>query len=207
MKISNINVQNNGYVHCKSNFYSAHDTLSINSQYTFSVGVNRLIGEIDSGNWAISYLLSMYEHRSDDFILFAPPEVYINNQLVSLKELSKYSCYMDRLHPLFSENDSVRKTVMKGLKYSKLNCSCDDVKALFYLDEERFERPISGVGNEIFRAMAAIGFSYGKEVFCFPWLSRKRFEGYHRNLTTLLEILEDLKKVVIVPVSAESYGV
>lgn len=204
MKISNINVQNDGFVYCKSSFYSAQDTLSINPQYTFFEGVNKLIGEIDSGNWAISYLLSMYEHRPEDFILFAPLEASVNNQLISLKELSKFSCYMDKLYPLFSTKNSVKKMVIKGLNYSKLDCSYSNIKELFYLSDDRFERPLSGVGNEIFRAMAAIGYSYKKEIFCFPWMSNKRFEYYHGNLTVTLEILESLKKVVIVPVGMSS---
>jgi hypothetical protein len=71
---------------------------------------------------------------------------------------------------------------------------------LFCIDNERFERPLKGVGNEIFKAMAAIGFSYKKEIFCFPWLSNRRFESYHKNLTALLQILENLGKTVIIPI-------
>lgn len=195
-----INIQNEGYVYCKSSFYSAQDGISKYVCYSFSTGINKLMGEIDSGNWAISYLLSMYRHRPEDFILFEQPGATINDEYISLDELSKFSCYMDELFPLFSQNLSVKKLVSKGLKYSKLNCSCEDIKDMFCIDSERFERPLTGVGNEIFKAMAAIGFSYKKEIFCFPWLSNKRFESYHENLTTLLRILENLKKVIIIPV-------
>ena len=200
MIISNINVQNEGYVYCKSRFYSVQDSLSNNSRYMFSQGINKLVGDIDSGNWAISYLLSMYKNRPKDFILFEQPKVTVNNKLISLNELSEFSCYMDKLDPLFSANYSVKKLIIKGLERSKLNCSYDDLKNLFQIDGERFEKPLNGVGNEIFKAMAAIGFSYGKQVFCFPWLSNKRFEGFHENLTILLHILGDLKKIVIIPV-------
>lgn len=199
MKISNINVKIEGYAHCKSDFYSAHDTLSSSSCYTFSLGVNKLIGEIDSGNWAISYLLSMYNHRPEDFILFDNPEVAINNRLISLNELSEISCYMDKIYPLFSTNDSVKKLIIQGLECSKLNYSYESIRNLFHIDSERFERPLTGFGNEIFRAMAAIGFAYGKEIFCFPWISIKRFESYHNNLIALLTILETLRKIVIIP--------
>ena len=200
MKISNISIKNEGYVYCKSSFYSAQDSLSNYSCYTFSPGINKLIGEIDSGNWAISYLLSMYKHRPEDFVLFEQPQIAVNNNWISLNELSEFSCYMDKLDPLFSTTNSVKEHIMQGLDHSKLNCSYDDIKNLFYIDSERFERPIKGVGNEIFKAMAAIGFSYKKEIFCFPWLSNRRFESYHENLTTLLQILEKLEKTVIIPV-------
>lgn len=204
MKISNVGVKNDGYVHCKSDFYSAQDILSSHLCYAFSPGINTLYGEIDSGNWAVSYLLSMYKHRPKDFVLFDQPKVTVNDDWIGLDELAEFSCYMDRLDPLFSSSLSVKEQIIKGLKYSKLHDSYEDIQQLFCLDSERFERPLKGVGNEIFRAMAAIGFAYKKEIFCFPWLSNKRFEGYHENLTGLLRILEGLGKVVILPVGMSS---
>ena len=86
------------------------------------------------------------------------------------------------------------------MKRSKINCSVEDVKKIFDLDDERFERPLKKVGNERLRAMAAIGYSCGKEIFCFPWHSDRRFEYYHGNLSMLLEMLVDLGKMAIVPV-------
>ncbi len=198
MKTYNISIKNDGYVYCKSCRYSAHDFLS--ESYTFSEGINMLIGEIDSGNWAISYLLSMYRHRPKDFVLFEQPKVAVNDKMISLKEFSKASCYMDKTDPLFSSTKSVKKQIKQGLAHSKLDYSYDDIKNIFELDSQRVERSLNKVGNEIFRAMAAIGLSYNKEVFCFPWLSHKQFEYYHGNLTILLEILEKLGKIVIIPV-------
>ena len=203
MKIDSITIQNDGYVHCKSCFYTAHDFVSNNTDYTFSTGINKLVGEIDSGNWAISYLISMYKHRPKDFVLFEQPYATVNNNFVSLDELSEITCYMDKLDPLFSAKKTVKKLIIQGLEHSKLNYSCDDIKELFYLDGERFERPLCGVGNEIFRAMAAIGYSYGKEIFCFPWLSNRRFEGYHNNLAGLVTILKNLNKIIILPIGRE----
>ena len=203
MKINSISIQNDGYVHCKSGFYSAQDILSKCSCYTFLPGINKLIGEIDSGNWAVSYLLSMYGYRPKDFILFEQPIATVNNEPVLLNKLSEYSCYMDNSYPLFSAKSSIKKSIIKGLKQSKSNYSYDDIKNLFGLDGDRIEHSLKGVGNEKFRAMAAIGLAYEKEIFCFPWLSKKQFENYHSNLTELLSILEKLEKIAIVPVGKE----
>ncbi|MBO5906579.1 MAG: hypothetical protein J6Q85_00300 [Clostridia bacterium] len=200
MKISSISIKNEGYIYCKSGFYSVHDSLSNCSCYCFSQGVNKLIGEIDSGSFAISYLLSMYKHRPEDFVLFDEPKAAINNKWIHLNDLSEFSCYMDQSYPLFSTTDSVKECVMRGLNYSGLDYSHEDVRNLFHIDSERFERPITGAGNEIFKVMAAIGFSFKKEIFCFPWLSNKRFESYHHNLTDLLEILEKQGKIIVLPV-------
>ena len=201
MKIKNIEILGEGYVYCKSSFYSAQDILSNFSNNKFSLGINKLIDEIDAGNWAASYLLSMYKHRPKDFVLFHQPKIIINNESASLFECSKISCYMDKLDPLFSSNSkSVKKLVKLGLNKSKLDYSCEDLKKIFKIDDERFEKPLVSSGNEIFKAMAAIGFSWGKEIFCFPWLSGRRFASYHQNLTDLLQILENLGKLVIIPI-------
>lgn len=201
MKISKISVKNDGYVHCHSSFYTSHDGLDKSMEYHFSLGVNKMNGEIDSEIWAISYLLSMYKYKPKDFVLFGDLSVTINDDtVISLEELSRYSCYMDKCYPLFSGKTPVNKLIMKAIQKNKLDCTPDDIRELFMIDEERFKRPLTGVGNEIFKAMAAIGYCHGKEVFCFPWLSDMRFKYYHGNMTFVLDSLERLNKIIILPV-------
>lgn len=202
MKITEIKVNNDAYVHCKSSFYSAQDTLDYNFSYKFSQGINKLLGEIDSGNWAISYLISMYPYlpSKEKKLLLLPANALVNDKMLPLKELSIYSCYLDKKYPLFSTKKTVRKLVSQGLKkYGRLETP-ENIRDMFHINSERFERPLSGVGNEIFRAMAAIGFCHEKQVFCFPWLSKKRFNYYHGNITDVLNILESLGKIIILPI-------
>ena len=45
MKTDIIKVHTSGYVHCKSAFYSAQDSISENKEYTFYPGVNKLVGD------------------------------------------------------------------------------------------------------------------------------------------------------------------
>lgn len=199
MKIDNITVISDGsYVDCKSNFYSAADNLP-EGKRVFSFGVNTLVGEIDSGVWAISYLLSMYTVRPKDFVISEQPKILVNGKAVSLEKIADYACYMDRSYPLFSGKKTVRALVNRGLKRNGKKHTADEIRELFQMTQERFERPLNGVGHEVFRAMAAIGYAHGKEIFCFPWLSHKRFENYHGNLTDLLKILEQLRLLAIVP--------
>lgn len=201
MKISNISVQSDGYIYCRSCFYCCHDTLSSDTTYTLSTGINRMIGDIDSGNWSISYLLSMYKYRHKDFVLFDKPSLAVNGELISIDELCSLACYMDdKFYPLFSSRKTVKKLIEDGLKHRKSNYTYEEIKSIFGLDSQRVECRVAQVGNEKFRAMAAIGLAYGKEIFCFPWLSNKRFESYHQNISKLLECLENLGKIVIVPI-------
>lgn len=70
-------------------------------------------------------------------------EIIVNGTEMSIDELSEYTCYMDEsFYPLFSTGKSVRKLIMQGIKKNKLDCTPDDIKALFELDDQRFERPV-----------------------------------------------------------------
>lgn len=198
----NISVKNDGYVLCKSNFYSANDLLS-NSNYLITSGVNKLIGEIDSGVWAISYLLSMYKYRQKDFVLFEEPIVTVDETKMSLAQFSTHSCYMDTLYPLFNRKSTVEKLVIGGINTNNLDFTPDSIRDLFCIDKEKFNRPLSGTGDEVFKAMAAIGYVNGKDVYCFPWLSYKRYCSYHQQLERLIKILDGLNKVVILPIGRE----
>lgn len=199
MIIKKIQLNCEGYIHCHSRFYSSFNVIPDNQLFTFHNGTNKFIGEIDSEGWSVSYLLSMYDNRPKDFVL-DEPNVLVNDCQVPLKELSRYTCYMDKSYPLFSSRLSVRKLITNGLKKSKSTLSVENIKELFQLDDQRFERPISQTGNESIRAMAAVGVSYGKQVFCFPWLSKNRFEYYHNNIIYAIETLERLEKTIILPV-------
>ena len=202
MKIKNIKIINDGYVDCKSCFYFAQTSINQYQNYEFFIGINKMLGDIDSPGWGVSYLISMYPYLSskEKKLIYRPPNAIVNNEVISFMDLAKYTCYMDKIYPLFSTKKTVRKLVTKGLKKYHSKETAENIRDMFHIDPERFERPLRGVGNERFKAMAAIGFSHEKQVFCFPWLSKMRFEYYHGNMTDVLNVLESLGKIVILPV-------
>lgn len=204
LKIENLKVIGDGYVRCHSYFYSSFQLLPENYEFCFSKGINRLYGEIDSGNWAVSYLLSMYKKRSKDFTV-EYARILVNDNEMKLEEFLKYSCYMDKLYPLFSTNKRIDQIVAAGISKNKLDCSPNDVRDMFEIYSGRFQRPLKATGNERFKMMAAIGYVYGKEVFCFPWMSQMRFFAFHGHLTYALEKLEQLGKTVILPLGVSEY--
>lgn len=195
-----IKIQTSGHIHCKSSFYSAYDTLNELQIYEFAKGINQLEGEIDSGVWAISYLVSMYQHDTNSCHIFPPATIQIDGADLTLSQLCHRSCYMDSIYPLFASRKSIRKLIAKGIAHNQDMESVEGIRELFGIDKERFESPLSGVGNERFRCMATIAYVYKKDIFCFPWLSKMRFDYYHRNLTDVLQILEEKQKIVILPV-------
>lgn len=193
-----IEIKIGGYIDCKSMFYSVADVFNSEAPYKFSAGINRLYGEIDSGVFGISYLISMYNSVNKDLI-YGQPEANVDENIVPLSELTKYACYLDESYPLFKTRKSVRKMVSLGLKKNKSIENCEQLRDMFMISKDRFERPLYGVGNERFKAMAAIAYAFNKEIFCFPWLSKNRFDYFRRNMTDLLDILASLNKIVIVP--------
>ena len=200
MKIESIKLRCDGYVTCRSYFCTYFSSISSKFVYSFTKGVNRLEGEIDDELWSASYLIGMKSARPKDFMIFEDVDVSINEQKYPFTELEKYACYMDTLYPAFSSRKSVRRLVFEALKKNGSNKTVDEVKNIFCLDDQHFERPVKAVGNEQYRAMATIGYSMGKQVYCFPWFSRKRYESYHKNLSWLMEMLENLEMTVILPI-------
>ena len=196
MKIENLSVSVDGYIKSKSSFYMAQSALE--GTYQFISGINEYISDIDSEYWALSYLLSMYR-KNKDFILFNELKITVNNNSMQISEFLKLSCYMDELYPMFSTKTNIETLINQGLKKSKTNMTADEVVDAFKLDEERIALPISQVGNMKFRAMAAVGVSFGKEVFCFPWFSEKLFASYHNHLIYTLDVLEKMNKIVVIP--------
>lgn len=204
MNIKSLTISNlHGYVLCKSNFYQAHDVCH-SQNYEFINGLNVLKGEIDSGIWGISYYLSMSSCMKSDFVLFDPIEIQINHKTATIDEVLQYSVYMDSLYPLFSNKKSINELIDNELKKRNKSETPEYIRDLFHIDSERFLRPINQVGNERFRAMAAIAYCHDKDIFCFPWLSKSKFESYHNHMSDLFDILTSLNKVIILPVSKET---
>ena len=200
MTIENIRFVNEGYVKCKSAFYMAQSSLLSSEAHCFSKGINTLVGDIDSGAWAVSYTLSMYKHCPKDFMLFNQPDVWLNGNNMSLRDFSKFACYIDGTNPLFSSKAPLKKVIQHSLKVSGSNIFLDEIQDIFGLDTFRLEHPISSSGNEVFRAMSAIAYSCGKQVFCFPWMSQNRLCYYGDNISKLLSTLEKLDGIIIFPV-------
>ena len=197
--IDKITVKNlSGYILVKSCHYQAQDVCN-HERLDLAPGINTLPGEIDSGNWAASYALSMWKDRSKDFLLTQKPYFFINGKEENIKKILPLSCYMDRSHPLFKTQKTVADLVKIGCNKNHLNFTQEELRNHFEICSERFHRPLSGTGTSMFRCMAAIGVAWDKSLFCFPWLSKVLIDYYGKNLTVAIEQLSQLQKIVILP--------
>ena len=203
--IREIKFQNQGSIRCKNHLYTAVSFFGYNSYFNFQKGTNIIYGDIDSDVWGISYLLSMYNVKSPSKSDFDRPLIaLVDGKEMHLKELSNHCCYIDsKYYPLFnSKRKTVRQLIKAGLKASHSDYSIDDICDFFKLSPDRVDRPVPCVGNEKFRAMPAIGYACGKEIFCFPWLSEKMFEYYKNHILYSLEVLNTLGAISILPLSS-----
>lgn len=198
-----LTIRNDGWVSCKSSFYRVSDILNPNDVFEFHSGINRLYGEIDSGIFAISYLISMYDKipKNEKKLLFSPHVATLDGKEISLSALTKLACYLDSSYPLFSSKKSARKLIEKGLKKSKLSYTVNDVFDFFKVQDFHRDIAISSSGTERMKIMAAVGFAYGKEIFCFPWFSKMRSQAFGKHPEYAMYTLEALNKIVIVPES------
>ena len=201
--MENINIKNfSGWVFCRSTRGSYDVLCSTPRSFEFKPGATLLHGAIDTGAWAISYALSVKLKkigRSQAVLDEQMLKISIDDQLSSLKEVQKHACYLDTTFKLFRSRVSVKTLIERGLKFSKAAITAEELRSLFEITQCRFKRRLSRVGNEHFRCMAAIGYAWGLDVFCFPWMSAKMVSYYQNNIFAVLKVLSSLGKIAILP--------
>ena len=185
-------------VFCRSAFYSALDDCDT-EKVVLNEGLNILRGEIDSGLWAIGYVLSMFG-GDEKIIVNKNPVIQLNGCNMSIEQIQNKAVYLDTAFPLFQNELPVCKNIEMGLSKSKFEFSVWDIKSIFKLTDERFDRQISACGNEKLRAMAAIGFSYGKIIYCYPWMSYRRYLYSQSHIRINEEALLPYHAIEILPI-------
>ena len=90
----------------------------------------------------------------------------------------------------------------KALTISQLPYSVDEIKKMFALSNERFERDLFHVSGEISRISIAIGFAMNKAIFCYPWLNTHDvgvFVDYD-----IVKTLRKAGKIILIPTCPRS---
>lgn len=167
--------------------------------FTFQSGnIYSIIGEIGSGGWAISYLLS-------GKVPVEQEEVFINKRKLLPGDYVNLGWYMGEgsQGKRGYNNSSVGKQIRKGLRQSKLKLSDEDIISKFNLSRERIECKFSQLSWERWRASAAIGYAYGKKVFCFPFVNTAILNNIVTNsyLPMYLNVLKNEGACIIIPTS------
>jgi hypothetical protein len=79
-------------------------------------------------------------------------------------------CWENIFNGVNTENNllTAKICIEKALGISKVAFTTQEIKSLFQLSDDRFERDLSYVSGEIRRISIAIGFALGREIFCYP---------------------------------------
>lgn len=162
----------------------------------FSAGIYWLQGEIDAGGWAFAYTLTSSDKKTS--VLMDETEYIFKGKPVSLKNLQNdHAWYLGEYDK--SRRKTVRALVEQGLQKSRLPYSADDIRQMFRIDEQRFERNTRQVGFELFSCRAAIGFANGKDIYTFPWLSKGQQVGEVHIIKNVCRVLREHQKLVLIP--------
>lgn len=199
--MTELTVQNfGGFFDCFSPIVGTIHSTCDRFNYTFSPGVYILSGEIDSGNWAFSHSLC----NSGSALLKDESKIYFCKRLVSLREMNCYTCDLGS-KPISKAlqliEPTVKTRIKRNLKKYNRNQTVEEIRKLFDIDPERFDRPIHCVGNELFHCNAAIGYTSNKTIFCFPWLSNLKYQYYYGHIKFICKRLSDLGGIVLLPAS------
>ena len=186
-----------GYLWCKASW--GEFSCAGCAECTIEPGITLLHGDVDSAAWGISYAISMFDKNNIKTQIWPDSSFMINDILCQIEDIKARTCYMDVNNPLFECDYTVREMVEKALFDNASRFSVKDICSIIPITPFRFERKLSQVGNEKFRCMAAIGYANNKTIYCFPWMSKSRYNYYHRNLTDVLNILRDLGQTVLIP--------
>ena len=182
-----------GYAFCQSQVYSCKDTFK-SITYEFVGGnIYALISDFGRGSWGLATCLGGTGEIIDGDIL-------LNDQKISPVHLAKVSCFLGKTDfnelEFLKESESAKNCIQEALTISELPYSVTDIKHMFGLSNERFERDIKYVSGEIWRITAAIGFALDKQIFIYPWMNT------HDALSIdpeIADVLRENKKIVLFP--------
>jgi ABC-type dipeptide/oligopeptide/nickel transport system ATPase subunit len=172
-----------------------------NFSYCFSsCKIYGIIGECGSGGWALSYTIAGKEKLKNG-------EIKINDNLVDVKELQKYSFYVgEGISNVGIRKNSIFKQLQTGIKTSgRKDYSVEDIIELFGLSKDRLNYKIEELSWERWRASLAIGFAYGKRIYCFPWCNTSFVNDLIINpcIYRCFEILKQDGAIILLPTGTQ----
>ena len=176
-------------------FQSREGFLKLN--YSFLSGnVYGIVSDFGCGSWG---LVTCLGGRGSDYYV---GQMLINGTVAPPGDLLSHAAFIGEnvFEGINSKSDilSPRKCIERALSISGQNYTVDEIKRIFSLSDERFERDLNYVSGEIDRISIAVNFALGKDIYCFPWLNEHDICNVSK---TVLCILKEHKKIVLIPTS------
>jgi ABC-type sugar transport system ATPase subunit len=130
-------------------------------------------------------------------------KICIDSNKVHIEKLQKISCYIteiSNLKSVFLGNQTPKNCIQYAIRKKLTNHSLSDIKELFSLTNERFNRPLKYVSGEIFPISLAINYALGKKIFCFPWLGELEINRIE-SLLPIINFLKSEDRIILIPSS------
>ena len=180
---------------CKSILFTSKESFVRVTHRFLGGNAYGFISDFGCGSWGLVTCLGGRCENPDG-------EVLLNAQPIACSELLKYSCFIsENVFNGINTSDnllSAKECIEKALQISKISYSVQEIKIMFGLSDERFERNLNYVSGEIWRISMAVGFAYGKDIFCFPWLNERDVDRLYQPL---INILKKNGKIILIPSS------
>lgn len=183
---------------CKSNLFQCRESfLKVN--YEFKCGnVYSIVSDFGCGSWGLVNCLGG-RNESEEWL---SGQISVDNNKVTPAEMRNHSAFVGEtvfngINSL-SEPLSAKKCIEKALIISGQHFSVLDIKNMFCLSDERFDRNINYASGEINKISIAVNFALGKEIFCFPWLNEQEILNISKSN---LNALREHNKIVLIPTS------
>lgn len=185
---------------CKTDQQSSRESF-FKISYRFRKGnVYGLVSDFGCGSWGLTTCLGGRGDQNDS------GKVLLNGQKVKSQQLSQYAAFVaERVIPEVNSTGalrSARECIGDALRLSGQAFTPEEIKSLFGLSDERFDRPLAQTSGEIWPISIAIQFALGKDIFCFPWMNMhdiSRFRGLWDM--GIIQYLRESQKIVLVPTS------
>jgi hypothetical protein len=196
IKVENLSSTSNCEYYSQGKMWDSCVQINAKFQAGKSYGI---IGDFRTGGWALSYALCGKEKPDKG-------EIKVNNITVDNEYLKIISCYVgEHTKNKFNilNRMPVNRIIEEGLKHNRrIEKSTEDIRNLFNISKERFNRKIIYMSHEFWKASMAIGYVWGKSLFCFPWLNNEELRRFLPVFKPGIDFLKSEGAIIIIPTSS-----
>ena len=187
---------------CKALNYQSRESF-LKCTYNFYGGNSYgIVSDFGCGSWG---LVTCLGGRGSPY---HSGRIFLDESEISYDELIKYSCFVsENVFSNVNSNKNLstpKQCIEKALLETNQKFSVTDIKKIFQLSDNRFERPLDNVSSEIWLISLAINFAAGKDIYCYPWLNSNDISWF--NIAVRCGVIDFLKsqgKLILVPSNQE----
>ena len=181
-----------GFANCRNQSYSSSEGFPKITMKLWSGKAYGVLGEYGLGAWGLVNCIG----GAGELI---SGEILVDGNPITKETLFQRTCFVSEMPNVagLSEEKTVRETIEVALQTSKQPYSAMGIKELFELSDERFDREISQISGEIRQVSMAVGFAFGKDIFCYPWLISNQISRYLSQKA--IHILREHNKLILIP--------